>query len=222
MAVLDPEGIAVAHSDPSKIGTPFRPHPKVIHLGPELEENWDLVPLGEDGQVFEVHRRFEPLKSGRGPGFGRMRRMMHWHGEMQAAPDDWYTKLDQQEYLIVVGLDVAPFQEAIREDIRTTVVLSVVLLLSGFGGFVSIFWMNSYRTTKRTLQDTSAFANEVVSHLPVGLIATNREGQITFFNPEAGKITGLDPALAKGRAPDSILPAQLCGLQQERKAGQPP
>lgn len=148
-----------------------------------------------------------------------MRGMMRWHSEMQAPSDEWYTRLESQHFLIVVGLDVAPFQESIREDIRTTVVLSVVLLLSGFGGFVSIFWMNSYRTAKRTLQDTSAFANEVVTQLPVGLIATDREGQITFFNPEAGKITGLDPGLAKGRPPDSILPAQLCGLQQELDKG---
>ncbi len=219
MAVLDPDGMSVAHSDPSKVGTPFRPNNKVIHLGPDLEENSALVTPDKGGPVFEVHRRFEPMKPGRGQGFGRMRRMMHWHDEMRAAPQDWYTKLDQQEFLIVVGLDITPFQEAIREDIRTTVVLSVVLLLSGFGGFVSLFWMNSYRTAKRTLQDTSAFANEVVSHLPVGLIATDREGKITFFNPEAGKITGIASTLAKGRQPDSILPGQLCGLQQELDSG---
>ncbi len=219
MAVVDPDGLAVAHSDPSKVNTPFRPNNKVIHLGPDLEESWALVPFGEGGDAFEVHRRFEPLKPGPARGFGRMRGMMHRHGEIPASPDDWYTQLDDQQFLIIVGLDIAPFQEAIREDIRTTVVLSVVLLLSGFGGFVSIFWMNSYRSAKQSLQDTSAFANEVVTHLPVGLIATDRAGRITFFNPEAGKITGLAPAAAKGRQPDSVLPAQLCGLKLELDRG---
>jgi two-component system sensor histidine kinase HydH len=219
VAIVDSEGRAVADSDPSKINTPFRPNHKVIHFGPDLEENWELVPFGKDGRAFEVHRRFEPLKLGPRPGFGRMRGMMHWHGELPAVPDDWYTQLDKQQFLIVVGLDITPFEEASREDIRTTVVLSVLLLLLGFGGFVSIFWMYSYRTAKQTLQDTSAFADEVVTHLPVGLIATDRSGRITFFNPVAGKITGLPPSAAMGRQPDSILPAQLCGLKAELDQG---
>ncbi len=219
MVVVDPDGIAVAHSDSSKIGQAFSPGHKVIHLGPDLEENWELVPFGKDGRAFEVHRRFEPLNPGPGRGFGRMRGMMHWHGEIPVSPDDWFTRLDSQQFLIVVGLDIAPFQEAIREDIRTTVVLSVVLLLSGFGGFVSIFWMNSYRTAKQSLQDTSAFADEVVTHLPVGLIATDRAGRITFFNPTAAKITGISPSVVKGSQPDSVLPAQLCGLKEDLDRG---
>jgi two-component system sensor histidine kinase HydH len=219
MVVVDPDGIAVAHSDPSRIGQPFSPGHKVIHIGPDLEENWELVPFGKEGSAFEVHRRFEPMKLGNRQGFGGMRGMMHWHSGFPASPDDWYTRLDSQPFLIVVGLDIAPFQEAIREDIRTTVVLSVVLLFSGFGGFVSIFWMNSYRTAKQSLQDTSAFADEVVTHLPVGLIATDRSGRVTFFNSAAVKITGISPAMAKGSQPDSVLPAQLCGIKEDLDRG---
>ncbi|MBI5551035.1 MAG: PAS domain-containing protein [Desulfobacterales bacterium] len=219
LAIVDPEGRAVADSDPSKINLPFRPNHKVIHLGPDLEESWELVPFGEKGQAFEVHRRFEPTRPGAGQGLGRMHGMMRRYGEIPDAADDWHGRLEKEQFLIVVGLDVAPFEEAIREDIQTTVVLSVVLLLSGFGGFVSLFWMYSYRTAKQSLQDTSAFADEVVTHMPVGLIATDRDGQITFFNPAAAKITGLQPAMAKGRQPDSVLPPQLCGLKQELDSG---
>ncbi len=219
MAVIDPQGNAVAHSDPLKVDQLFRPQNKIIHLGPDLEENWALVPMDAGGKAFEVHRRFEPLKLSPRQSMGRMHGRMHGRGRMPAAPDDWYSKIDTQQFLIVVGLDIAPFQEAIQEDIRTTVVLSVISLLSGFGGFVSIFWMNSYRSAKRTLQDTSAFANEVVTYLPVGLIATNRTGRITFFNPAATKITGIISDAAKDRMPDDILPAQLCGLQQTLDRG---
>jgi two-component system, NtrC family, sensor histidine kinase HydH len=219
MVVIDPQGRIVAGSDPSKINTLFHPNHKVIHLGPDLEENWELVPYGKDEQAFEVHRRFEPLKPGAARGFGRMHGMMHPYGGEPGQAGDWYTRLDDEQFLIVAGLNVAPFEEAIREDIRTTVVLSVVLLLSGFGGFVSLFWMYSYRTAAQNLQDTSAFADEVVTHLPVGLIATDRSGLITFFNPAAAKITGLQTAMAKGRQPDGVLPAQLCGLQEDLDRG---
>jgi two-component system sensor histidine kinase HydH len=131
-------------------------------------------------------------------------------------PDEWF---GQKQLLIVAGLDVAPFQAAIRDDIRNTVIFSIILLLLGFGGFVSLFWMNSYRAAKRSLQDTSAFADEVVTHLPVGLIATDRQGRITFFNAAAERITGLAYAQAADRKPDSLLPEQLRGLAPALDSG---
>ena len=215
MAVVDPQGLAVADSDTSKIGKPFRTNQMLIHLGPDMEENGELVHTEDHGYVFEVHRRFQPLKIGRRHHAGRMHDMMRWDGNHPELADNWFNRLDEEQFLIVAGLDVAPFEEAIREDIRTTVVLSVILLLLGFGGFVSIFWMYSYRSAKKSLQDTSAFANEVVTHLPVGLIATDHRGQLTFFNPAAAKISGLAADKVKDQAPDQILPLQLWRLKQE-------
>ena len=133
---------------------------------------------------------------------------------MPGPADDWFSPDKQQKLLIVAGLDVTPFEEAIADDIRTTVVLSAILLLLGFGALVSLFWMHSYRTAKRSLRDTSAFANEVVTHLPIGLIATDAMGRITFFNSAAETIAAVRASVAKGRTLDAVLPADLCGIQQ--------
>jgi two-component system sensor histidine kinase HydH len=218
MVVVDPQGRAVAHSDPLKVDKPFPQGRELIHLGPDMEEDGELV-RSDDGQsVFEVHRRFQPLRLGIRHGGGHMRGMRHWHDDGPNVPD-WFNWLDEEQFLIVAGLDVAPFEDAIRKDIRTTVVLSVILLLLGFGGFASMFWMHSYRSAKKSLQDTSAFADEVVAHLPVGLIATDRLGRITFFNPAAAAITGLSAGEAVGRQPDTVLPSSLCGLKQELERG---
>ena len=73
----------------------------------------------------------------------------------------------------------------------------------GLAGFISMFWMQSYRSAKRSLQDTSAIADQVVTSLPVGLIATDKDGKIAFFNSAAERITGLDLAQARGKEPDS-------------------
>lgn len=220
MAVVNEKGLSVAHSDPAKVNTIFRKgSDNLVHLGPEQQENWELVETGDHEQVFEVHRYFRPLLQGPGRGGGHMQRMLHWHGNAADAADDWFAAQNRQQLLIVAGLDIAAFEEAIREDIRTTIILSIILLLLGFGGFVSLFWMNSYRIAKKTLEDTSAFADEVVTHLPVGLIATDPQGEITFFNAAAEKITGLKAANAINHAPDSILPEQLCGLRQTIEDG---
>jgi two-component system sensor histidine kinase HydH len=117
-------------------------------------------------------------------------------------------------------MDVTPFEEAIRSDIQTTVILSVVMLLLGFGGFISLFWLHSYRVARRSLQDTSTFANEVVSHLPVGLIATDRSGKVTFFNAAAEQITGLYRGLIQHQKPDELLPEGLCGVQKQLDRGE--
>lgn len=214
MAVIDLNGQTVAHSDPLKINMPFDQGRKVTHLGPQEIENWELVTIGNQQRVFEVHRHFRPLISGGKEMSGHMQTMMRHHGMRPEMTDDWFSPQKRQQLLIIVGLDVTPFEEAIRSDIRNTVVLSVVMLLLGFGGFVSLFWMHSYRAAKKSLQDTSAFADEVVSHLPVGLIATDRSGRITFFNAAAEKITVLDKTLVQNKKPDTFLPEKLCGIQK--------
>ncbi len=219
MAVVDEKGTVVAHSDPARVSTPLRSdRRRLVHLGPDLQENWELVDLGDSGRVFEVHRHFRPLFRGPGRGGGHMRGMMH-RNRIPDTPHDWFTPEKHQQLLIVAGLDVTPFEQAIEQDIRNTIVMSVVLLLLGFGGLVSLFWMNSYYAAKKTLQDTSAFADEVVAHLPVGLIATDRDGKITFFNDTAERITGLSAAEEANKAADSILPAQLCGLKKVMQEG---
>jgi two-component system sensor histidine kinase HydH len=175
---------------------------------------WRIVTAPE-GRTFEVYHRFQPLTPGNMPGHEHM---MRRHGMMMGRRPP---PAEERREIILAGLDVTPFEEARREDIRNTVIISAVLLLLGFGGLVSMFWAQSYRTTRKTLQDTSAFADEVVSNLPVGLIATDRNGKIAFFNDAAETITGKRAAAAMGKDPDAVLPSCWCGLKEQLEAGGP-
>jgi two-component system, NtrC family, sensor histidine kinase HydH len=211
MAVIDDEGKILAHSDPGRIGQTFRSDPHRVQLEPEQQESWELVTRSDGRRVFEVHRYFRPVP----PNWqNRMGAMMRRHHALQKDGSDWFDPQKRPEQIIIAGLDISPFESAIADDIRQTVLLSIVLLLLGFAGFVSLFWMQSYRAARRSLQDTSAFADEVVAHLPVGLVATDRKGRIAFFNAAAARLTGIAPAEALGRETGEVLPARLCGLQQ--------
>lgn len=220
VAVMDNTGKTVAHSDPEKIGRPFDPKRNISHLGPDDTENWELVTTDGGQQVFEVHRHFRPVTLNHHRRFGHMRDRAGPRG-MAAQPSDadWFSPEKRGKLLIIVGLDVTPFEDAIRSDIQTTVILSVVMLLLGFGGFLSLFWMHNYRVARKSLQDTSVFAGEVVRHLPVGLIATDKTGRVTFFNSAAEKITTLDRRLIQNQKPDELLPQGLCDLRKELEKG---
>lgn len=214
MAVIDGGGRVVAHSDETRIGRLFRQGRPLRHLGPDQVENWELVDHGDQRQVFEVHRHFRPLDLSTRAHARHMAGMLERHGPMPGREADWFLSANRQELIIVAGLDVRPFEEAIRRDILNTVVLSAVLLVLGFGGLVSLSWMQNFRAARKSLRDTTAYAEEIVAHLPVGLIATDPEGRIAFYNTAAERITGLDLADLRGKAADESLPAGLCGLQE--------
>jgi two-component system, NtrC family, sensor histidine kinase HydH len=214
IAILSQDGRALAHSDASRVGYPLHADRLPVHTGPDFEEAKELIALPDGMRVFEIHREFRPVRQG-----GRFRE--HGMGPGMRRPDGEREWLDLQEgaRLIVVGLDVTPYEDRISADIRNTVLLSLVLLLLGFAGFISLFWMNSYRAARRSLQDTSAFADEVVANLPVGLIATDREGRIAFFNSAAETISGVARQSALGRPPESVLPEPLRDLFRGVESG---
>ncbi len=210
VTVVQRDGTIVAHSDPEQLGQSFRDKELVQHLGPDFQENHEVLTLDNGDRVFEVHRYFRPLMRP-----GRMHRenrpMMGRFGRGAMGPGtsgqskDWFNPQQSESLLIVVGLEMAPFEAAIQRQLRNTIVLSVLLLLLGFAGFVAMFWMQSYRTARRSLQDTSVFANEVVAHLPVGLVATDPQGQIAFYNASAEKLIGVPQHKALGKKPEILL-----------------
>lgn len=205
MALIDRNGTVIAHSDSDQIDSM---HHRRLEVAENVQENWSIVELAKGERAFEVYRQFRP---GRGPGFGqpgRTGKMMHRHGRKMGRfhkmPDS--DSRFEQDLVILAGLDVGPFEEARKQDIRNTIVISAVLLLLGFGGFISMFWAHNYRVTSQSLRDTSAFADEVVTSLPVGLIATGKDGKIAFFNGTAELITGIAAADAIGRTPEQVIP----------------
>ncbi len=61
----------------------------------------------------------------------------------------------------------------------------------------------------------------MVTSLPVGLIATDKDGRIAFSNSAAERITGLDLARARGKDPDGVLPPHFCGVRESLDQGEP-
>jgi two-component system sensor histidine kinase HydH len=222
ITITNRNGLVVASSQRGLIGTQLRTNPYLNGIDPSDKINWKIINAENHQRSFEVYRYFKPISYRDDRMHNRMRQMMQRRGMMMDPDNNWWSSAGKSddEQIILVGLDPKPFEDARKEDIRNTVIISGVLVILGLAGFISMFWMQSYRSTKKSLQDTSAIADEVVTSLPVGLIATDKDGKIAFSNSAAERITGLNLAEARGKNPDSILPSHFCGLTESLDRGE--
>ena len=222
ISVVNSNGLVLASSNRGLIGTQMSGGLPEKGLDQPEATNWRYKRIDDQRNAFEVYRSFRPI-SHRDTWMGdRMRQMMRGRGMMMGPDNDWFlpSASGDSDQIILVGLDPQPFEEGRKEDIRNTAIISGVLILLGLAGFISMFWMQGYRSAKKSLQDTSAIKDQVVTSLPVGLIATDKDGKIAFYNSAAERITGLDLAQARGKEPDSVLPRHLCGLKESLDLGE--
>lgn len=218
ITVANREGLVLASSNRELIGTQINSGFPEKGLDLLEEINWRYKRIDDQRSAFEVYRLFMPI-SNKGD---HMCQMMQGRKMMMKSDNDWCfpSESGNRDHIIRVGLNPQPFEEGRREDIRNTAVISGVLVLLGLAGFISMFWMQGYRSAKKSLQDASAIKDQVVTSLPVGLIATDKNGKIAFYNSAAERITGLDLARARGQEPDTILPSHLCGLRESLDLGE--
>ncbi len=139
-----------------------------------------------------------------GEGWMRQRETMHdnwqrWCNEMGGGE----AAGSLEDLTIFIGLDVAPFEEARRHDVRVTLLLAATLLALGLGGVVALYWAQRLRVSRKLLRDTRAFASEVVSHMPIGCITTDMNGVVTMVNHTAQALLGPAYRLRDGEAFDA-------------------
>ncbi len=200
IALIDREGIILAHSDPELINTnlPFPPPEATAndtHAGTyhRLREG-----PGLDQRVFEVSSSFAPFV-GRG---GRHRHMEH-HPRMRRPP-----ALDNstEELLILVGLDMSEAEAVLSQNRRHIFFISLALLLVGIGGWLALLGAQGYRTAERTLRYVQAFTGLLISRLPLGIIAVDRQGRIETCNEVAAGMCAASTAGLIGKPAGKVLP----------------
>jgi len=232
IVLTDRDGRIIAHSDSRKIGTEYLGAARIRALRPDQNAKSAIIEEGEDQDSFVVYKEFVPLKSG---GFRTMREMMGHHQprgrgngggmgrrSMMHRQPAHEADEDVEKPLIFIGLDIAPFAEARRTDVRVMVTTSAVLLLVGLGCMVSLFWVQAYRRSREQLRDTQALAAEIVANLPIGMIVTGPDDCVTRINRDAAALLDVDPNEALGAEARNVLPAEVVALAVESvEAGAP-
>ncbi len=216
LAVTDADGRILAHSDKTMIGQRLYDPQTMATLGVAAREKWRITSLPGGRKAFEVYRAFEP-------GLGRAEtddcseeaegHACPWSGS-QAAPG-------AGRQVIFADFDLAPYEAALAEDTRNSVVLAAILFLLGVGGVLILFWAQSSRLSRQQLNNVRAFATEIVDNLPVGLVTTGSDGRLAVVNGAAERIAGIKAADVVGKLPREVLPPAWCGLQEVIEAGEP-
>jgi len=210
LIVTDRNGRILAANRRALIGKTYLDRHVIAGLHPDSRAQWRLSDYDKRSS-FEVYQLFRAWKTGEESTATEAMMKMCSPGERAAQRNSWWLPSirPEAEKIIFVGLDMEPFEAARLEDMRNTIVISLILLLLGLGGLFSMFLAHRYRSTSRMLRDTSALANEVVSNLPVGLMVMGSDGKIAFINRAAEKITGIEPDEALGKAPGQIFPLEI-------------
>lgn len=204
MVIVSRDGKILAHSDASLVGQTFDAMPDLAKANEDVSQVHHRVrPQKDRGDVFEVYKRFVPIR----PGFmsGNMRRHgMHMgmgmhRPEIREDGSDWsraYLRhLDDKspepaEHYIFAGLSMERERQARDRLLISTVWRGVFFFILGCVGMLALFAFQAYRSAKASLTRVKAFSDNVIQNMPSGLMTISPEFEITSMNQAARDIFG--------------------------------
>ncbi|MCL1981408.1 MAG: ATP-binding protein [Proteobacteria bacterium] len=222
IALVDAKGKVIAHSSHAQIGS-NAPYLIAAQEDGEMEEHprlaYRIESIHDFGRVFTVFRNFPPAFPTMAPVLVKptFERHKEFLGQAFRNPGNRLPPLrifpeglsPDGQYFAVVGLDMKDFDRTLGRLRMQIFMLSLAMLLVGFGGWFSLLAVQGYRVSQKTLEDIQAFTSLLIAKLPVGVIATDTTGRITTWNRAMALLIGLDRVDTVGRRPQEILPEQL-------------
>ena len=207
LLVTDVNGTILAHDDPRYIGQKHGKGLNLKKISHLKTVQWRIVRDSKNKKIFEVFSKFSPVEGG--PDMGRGHMMMRmW---FQRGPNENRDILPSNP-IIFVGLDMTSVEDAIHTDTRHAIIMAIILLLVGFSGIILLFLAQSYRVTKMSLSRIKAFSDNLVTNMPIGLVALDDSQRITSLNNAAGSVLKLLPDEVIGEHAEKILPEALWHL----------
>ncbi|MFC1884778.1 ATP-binding protein [Thermodesulfobacteriota bacterium] len=216
LIVTNGEGDILAHSKLQYIGKKYGTELDLALISSSEKIQWRIVKDPEGVNIFEVFRRFSPV---RGHGWMRHRRMMSndWCSPHLNAGANKGLKGPRQ--IIFVGLNMQTIEAARKEQTRHTVIMMLILLLVGSAGIVFLFLAQAYRSTRTSLARVKAFSDNLVENMPIGLVATDGEGRVASFNQTAETVLQLSAGEVIGKKTEDVLPPPLYETLNSLKTG---
>ncbi len=203
MMITTRDGFILSHSNPGLVGRTNKKMPQIPGVNDDPTSIYHRV-LRDDSakEVFEVFKRFEPVRSRMGHGPGRMHRMRMMMQEHRLGPDDhnekdWsrpYQAFDQSdpgngaEHYMIAGLSMEAAKIVRDKRVKENVFQAGVYFLLIFSGMAAVFIFQAYRAARASLSSMKAYSDTVIQNMPAGLVTTDKKGSVTAINDAAKKI----------------------------------
>ena len=232
LGLVDGRGTILAGTQQSDIGTNLDAPTHQFLQGifkstsPNGEYRYRKI-SNKNGEVFQLVTAFNPLGRGRfaPPMFGRD--PMPGNHSTRGSPRmgmsgkeifEQFRALEEKDLAILMEFDLAQYNKAVRRQLVQIIFLSLVLLLVGVGGWLSLLALQGLKGSQVRLRQIRQYTDLLVSSLPVGLVATGSDGTIRIFNEAAEDMVGVPVKSVLGSRPEKILAAPL--VQELRRVGE--
>jgi two-component system sensor histidine kinase HydH len=220
--LVDNQGSILAHGDPGHIGDTVSSGTLIFLQTIKPGSRREVSRIAEmdegDNQLFQIARSFQPLamRDGLPPHMRDMARgRMGWKSpEQRITPDQggFAEETDRHPLYLVADLDLNDFSAVVSKQLIQLVILSIILLLVGIGGILSLLMLQGLRITQSRLKKMGEFTDVLISSLPVGLIAISYDGQIRTCNQSARIMFGLESDNVEGLPFEAVIPQHILSL----------
>lgn len=122
---------------------------------------------------------------------------------------------------IVLGLEMADFDEARQADLHHAVIMAAIVVALGAGALFFIFVIQNYYLVDKTLKTTQDYTRQVVAHMANGLLSIDTEGRVVSYNRLALELLDLDEKAVQGMDLGSILDFETIGITRTLTHHQP-
>ncbi len=210
LLVTDADGTVIAHSQPDRVGGRYgeRLDLQAVYHSPTL--SWRRTSSADGDSVFEIFGKFAPLDR-------RPKRFPH--GAMMDMVGHRPPVTDVTPMLIFVGFRTDDLDAAHAADVRHTMLMGAVFVLVGCAGVLLLFLAQNYRSARTSLARAQVFSDNLVSRMPIGLVALDHEGRVTAINSVAEMTLRVNAADMIGKHARATMPAVLAEVLKD--AGDP-